>query len=304
MISDPFYELAGADQFFIDQKSNIMEGCCKSCSCWCFDVTNRYDVLLPQGVRYQAREHSSRCDRCLCNPNHALKLGIKSWDGHTEGKDIMLSIERPFKCCCPAVAPCCRKEITVSRNVGNDTSKVIGYVRQPCFGGCFKPKLDMFTNEGGEDLGSISGPCCCLGGCLGGHKFQVLNKFGTEIGIVNHLGIVGNGIGRTLFTDADRYQIDFKNKNENIDMKLNVLSSVLMLDYMFFEGETACACNWCWCPPCKCNKVCILTFICMYPLDCSFKCCDWYCCGLTLPMRCRIFVPEEEIAKAASGGKL
>ena len=65
------------------------------------------------------------------------------------------------------------------------------------------------------------------------------------------MGIKGNGLARSLFTDADRYQVDFATGDENVDLKLSILATTLMLDYMFFEGETECVCNWCFWPPCK-----------------------------------------------------
>jgi hypothetical protein len=40
-----------------------------------------------------------------------------------------------------------------------------------------------------------------------------------------------------LFTDADKYKLDFLSEALTLDDKLILLSTVLFLDYLFFEGK-------------------------------------------------------------------
>jgi hypothetical protein len=40
-----------------------------------------------------------------------------------------------------------------------------------------------------------------------------------------------------LFSDADKYKLDFLSPDLSVDDKLILLSSVLFLDYLFFEGQ-------------------------------------------------------------------
>lgn len=64
-----------------------------------------------------------------------------------------------------------------------------------------------------------------------------------------------------------------------------LISSVLFIDYLFFEGETECLVNCCTCPP-----------------QCWFKLCEFYFCGCSLPCRVRCCVAAEEIAKSQIPG--
>jgi hypothetical protein len=41
---------------------------------------------------------------------------------------------------------------------------------------------------------------------------------------------------RGLFSDADKYKLDFLSEKLTLDDKLILLSSVLFIDYLFFEG--------------------------------------------------------------------
>ena len=146
--------------------------------------------------------------------------------------------------------------------------EVIGFVQQPWCAGIFTPKLAIFEKEGAtEQLGEIVGPCCCIAGCCSS-DFEVNDN--------KRQGASKNGIKRALLTDADKYNIDFENENESVNMKLTITSAVMMLDYMFFEGETPFECNICICPP-----------------YCSFKLCEWYCCGGTIPCRINCCLPNE-----------
>jgi len=271
-----FAELTGVSQVHIDQKSNILEGCCKMCGVCCADSSNVYDVVLPKGIRYQVKEHSGSCARCWCNPNHELMLGLKTFDGKKHGDKDILNILKPFKCCCPAICSCCMKEIAITHN-----DRPVGFVQQPQCGGCFTPRLNMYDKANGAQIGIVTGPGCCMGGCCAS-EFAVNDMQNKPLATIKRLGIGDNGVRRALTTDADRYQVDFTNQDEALNTKLTVLSTTLMLDYMFFEGETNCSFNCCVCPP----------YI-------ACKLCDMYCCGATLPCKIRCFVPVEEAAKAA-----
>ncbi|KAH8047938.1 hypothetical protein JL720_15960 [Aureococcus anophagefferens] len=67
-------------------------------------------------------------------------------------------------------------------------------------------------------------------------------------------------------TDADNFVLNFP-KDTDKKTKAAMLSSLLLLEYMFFEDEGAFACD-----PVNCA--------------CKFKCCDLYCCGCLTPCSC------------------
>jgi hypothetical protein len=67
-----------------------------------------------------------------------------------------IRVHKPFKCCCAAVGGPCQKEITVSMMSGEE----VGYVQQPCLGGCCTPTLDIYNKkEGGSRIAQLTGPC-------------------------------------------------------------------------------------------------------------------------------------------------
>jgi hypothetical protein len=41
-----------------------------------------------------------------------------------------------------------------------------------------------------------------------------------------------------LFSDADKYKLDFLSEKLTLDDKLILLSTVLFIDYLFFEGKS------------------------------------------------------------------
>lgn len=202
-------------------------------------------------------------------------------------------MHKPFKCCCPAVCPCFQKEVEVFRG-----SKVIGKVKQPCFAGGFRPRLDIIepNDEGDEkNMGHISGPCCCIGACCSS-EWNFYDRNGKEHLSFKRGGMADIGIMKSLGTNSDSYFVKFEDKTIDLDERIVMLASVIFIDYLFFEGETNCICNWCeYTPP---------FLICPPELWC--KLCDWYVCGSTIPckLKCCISEATEAAMKAQSGGIL
>lgn len=151
----------------------------------------------------------------------------------------------------------------------------------------------MYKEKGGRPIGTIRGPCCCIGGCCKS-EFAIANTEGNPLGNIKRGGIKDVGMrrwgtknslsvmcDRALLSNSDKFQLTFDDPNNtSVDDKLVMVSSLLFMDYLFFEGETNCICNVCTCPP-----------------QCWFKLCDWYCCGCSLPCRIKCFIPSEENKK-------
>jgi hypothetical protein len=146
--------------------------------------------------------------------------------------------------------------------------------------GCFTPTLNMYNSVGGKEIGKIKGPTCCIAGCCGS-DFDAKSPDGnSEIAEIRRGGVKSRGVARSLLSTSDKYSLSFKDPALSNDDKLVLISSVLFLDYLFFEGETECLVNCCVCPP-----------------QCWFKLCEFYFCGCSLPCRVRCCVAAEEIAK-------
>lgn len=131
IITCDIVSIGSSSSVVIDQQSNLLESCCKCFGCCCADTQNSYKIMVKgnndsNAAEYYVKEDSSCCGRMLCNPNHAMKLHVS----HKKDQPEILTIHRPFSCCCFAVGPC-QKDITIKRS----PDEVIGYVTQPCCGG-------------------------------------------------------------------------------------------------------------------------------------------------------------------------
>jgi len=69
-----------------------------------------------------------------------------------------------------------------------------------------------------------------------------------------------------LTSDADVFALEF-NKDLAPEKKATLFGALYLIDYMFFENEGASNVD-------------------MVNRQCSFKCCDLYCCGCVCPCNC------------------
>jgi hypothetical protein len=97
------------------------------------------------------------------------------------------------------------KEATI-RRLNPDLE--IGYIKQPCFAGGFSPHIDVYDKKGGEKVGQIKGPCCCLGGFCSSN-FTLHDKKGQEHAKIKRDGVAQKGIIRSAATTSDRCFIYF-----------------------------------------------------------------------------------------------
>ena len=72
-------------------------------------------------------------------------------------------------------------------------------------------------------------------------------------------------IAKELTTDADNYTMYFP-KEMDVKNKANMLAALHLIDYMFFEDEGDLNLD-------------------IRNQKCSYKCCDFYCCGCVLPCK-------------------
>lgn len=232
------------------------------------EVANKYDVYDAGngGSKFKVVEESDYCGltgRCCCNPNHELSLHVFA-PSHSPSKEVMI-FDRPCKCgrCC-SVCDICRQEMVISDGNRNQ----VGYIKQPFLGGGLSPKLQVMERDGEEPFATIeSDAICCVAGLCCDHTFRLKDQNGQEIGkIVKQKPSSFGEIATEIVSDADVFAIEFdKNLDEN--KKASLFGALYLIDYMFFENEGE-------------GNVDLVN------QQCSFKCCDLYCCGCMCPCHC------------------
>ena len=135
-------------------------------------------------------------------------------------------------------------------------------------GGGFSPKLQVMDRDGDEPYATIeSNAMCCIAGICCDHTFTIKDPEGNEIGkIVKQKPSNFQELATETISDADVFAIEFQ-KNLSTEKKATLFGSLYLIDYMFFENEGE-------------GNVDLVN------QQCSFKCCDLYCCGCIHPCSC------------------
>mmetsp|Transcript_5977 Transcript_5977/g.17672 ORF Transcript_5977/g.17672 Transcript_5977/m.17672 type:complete len:357 (+) Transcript_5977:265-1335(+) len=246
------------------------------------ETGNKYNLMLNSGATLKVIEKSRRCShegcvptgRAICRPNHELQLRVyrphaKLWD-----QEIML-IDRPFKCagfCCTCSDCCAQRADLYVAPAGDekaevDPSQLTAIVQQPICGGCFTPTLHVDAPDGSR-LATVEGGCCCIGGNCCDAIFTVKGPDGEDYGkVVKEAPDDFEELVKQGLTDADIFTMSVPKDAPN-ELKAAMMTSLLLMDYMYFEDEGDCYCN---------------PFICV----CGYKCCTCSSCGCLFP--CGIF---------------
>jgi hypothetical protein len=146
--------------------------------------------------------------------------------------------------------------------------EIIGYIQQPCCGGCFTPTLEVYDKPGGSRIAQLTGPC--LLGSMCSTTFQVFNGNSANIATFEKKGVQDMSDAlREALSDADRFQMHFNAKTD-VKLKAVMVGTLLFLDYLFFEGDQACG---------SINP---------FTGEVNLVCCNMYCCGSTIPCGCKI----------------
>ena len=259
---NPWGHLDNSNSLIIEQEMELLEVLTGGA----IETANRYKIYTDNtGLQFWAKEESDCCSRQLCAPNHNLTLNVHSID---QNGPVLFKVEKPFKCCCAALGPCCQKEATVK--LVNDSE--IGYIQQPCLGGCFTPTLNIYDKQGGTHLGTLVGPC--LLGSLCSTTFQLTDTGGTNVATFEKKGVqdLGDFVKQAL-SDADKFSLVWKQKTDT-KLKSIMVGTVLFLDYLFFEGDQACGTT----NPFTGETNCV--------------CCNVYFIGCTIPCGCK-FKPDQ-----------
>ena len=129
-----------------------------------------------------------------------------------------------------------------------DSAALLGGTIQPKFGGKFHPEVQIMdrgiTGSEPQEFAVARGPFC-FGGCS---ELCCDTTFGISTDDLN--AALGNyatitkkkpksfsQAAREALTDSDIWEVDFHAKEITPEQKANVLSSMIHLDYMFFERD-------------------------------------------------------------------
>eukprot|EP00756_Hemistasia_phaeocysticola_P032673 Hpha_TRINITY_DN16422_c2_g2::TRINITY_DN16422_c2_g2_i2::g.163645::m.163645 len=269
--------LASASMLAIKQKVSLMEAAgdlasSVPCAEACCEKENEYEIYDQSHAQmiFYVREHSEMfglTGRCCCNPAHELRMEI----AQAKGQSAVFTIERPFKCfqSCPAWCDACQHEITVRGQGGQS----LGGAKQPCCGGMCNPRVDVMESSlESSPFAHVSGPCCCFGGLtemVCDQAFPVMDPTDTKIGQITKERPEGLAQAvQEIMTDSDLFTLRFDNPQMAPRQKMLLLSTVLLLDYMFFEQNK----------PWECDPI---------EQSCSCTCFNIYCCGSYQPCTCK-----------------
>ena len=97
--------------------------------------------------------------------------------------------------------------------------------------------------------------------------FMAEDAQGNEIGKIVKQKPDGLGeFAKEIVSDADIFAIELK-KDLDVKKKATLFGALHLIDYMFFENEGEANVD-------------------LVNQQCSFKCCDLYCCGCVCPCNC------------------
>lgn len=150
-------------------------------------------------------------------------------------------MDRPYKCTC-----CCcgRPEMTVYWGTLDDTTNVIGKVREPCK--CIDVQMDMvdFAQNGRYTM--LADGCQC-GICCGGTPcgrcsevmFPIFKWDCQNMEFANRAGLIQrkfNGCMKAAFTDADNFDVTFPKECSPED-KMMIIATALMIDFRYYNED-------------------------------------------------------------------
>uniref|UniRef100_A0A7S1ZGY6 Phospholipid scramblase n=1 Tax=Ditylum brightwellii TaxID=49249 RepID=A0A7S1ZGY6_9STRA len=224
------------------------------------------------------------------------EMGAPVMTMEREGCDCGSPCPKPFIGCWACGEGCSHKamlyqgDFSEAAKPGNmkgamrDKAALLGATVQPITGGGFTPVLQIMERDGDDNeepklvqFSAMKGPTL-FGGCselcvdsvfgiskatddMGVDEIKTLN-IGDFAEIQKHKPDTFVGALREAMTDSDMYSVSFKEKETSVKQKANVMASMILIDYMFFErdndmirsdydGTTITCCN-CFCYGCIC----------------------------------------------------
>jgi hypothetical protein len=227
-------------------------------ACPCIEFENTYTLYTKEDKKNQVvsgREISNVACRWCCGPARALEM---PW---TKGNDTKFTTEKPFRCfrlfnCTPL---CLGRVDTHHRNAR------LGYVRED-WCSCTTPSYTLY-NEKNIPYARIRGPSACFGGFFENCQSATFRLEELNGRILTNLvekkrlnGVSFEEVALNTLGDSDEYNLVFPDGATD-EEKANMISALVLLDYMLFEGDKSSLQGGCY----------LGTF---------------YCCGCVCPITC------------------
>mmetsp|Transcript_6552 Transcript_6552/g.7931 ORF Transcript_6552/g.7931 Transcript_6552/m.7931 type:complete len:408 (-) Transcript_6552:246-1469(-) len=258
----------GRKQFLVKQHFEALEAAASTAGCGCIEFENKYDVFdLNSGEPVLfVKEQSDWFCRCCCAPNHRATLNVYDVRPGAPPDKIAMVVEKPFKLNCIVCHNICAHEHKTKLENG---TVVGGAAKTIPFGGGCSPKLEV-KNGNEESFAIINGPCCCVGGlvelCQDIH-FDIEDPNSKEkLGKITKKKPAGLEKFQEAFGDHDTFMLELAEKVTD-DKVANFIATLLLMDYIFFEGGSPISYN---------------------PVDnsCQINCWNCYVLGCLCPCHC------------------
>jgi len=277
--------IQNANKVFVQQKFSLAEAVTAG-RC---EVANRYHIFNSDSGEkmFDVLEKGAGCMRCCCAPYHSFSLEFRPAGADKESVPVM-TIERPGCCgkwlCCCVCADCCRNGHSLHagyfkhEDVGKKEAprdSIIGYTRVPTCGGVFTPTIHIMDGNtlGTAPYAKMEGPCI-FGGCselccdfqFPISKIESEKKTGDLVSVTKQKPKSFKDAAKEVVGDSDMFSMEFKDPSLTVNQKATLLSTLFLIDYMFFEfdnGMLSCenggiVCTLCLCYCCGCLTACNL----------------------------------------------
>ena len=258
-------KIAQVNKFRINQKVDVNEAAIQQI-CPCVENENKYNILLDNNdtPTMVAIEKSNLCCRWCCSPCHPASIVFYEY----KNKEILgvqvFKAEKPFRLFqCINLFFCCAAQI----NTYVDNEKVGTSNERACT--CFTPRVDVTSEDKGW-YGEVSGPSCCLGAIWTDKSNRIPFRLKSQANSDNVSATIISGddkddVVKDFVTDSDNYDIILQPEYPlNIKEKAHLLSTVILLDYLFYEDDATNLSQGCYLGSLYCNG-------CIIPCRCEFN---------------------------------
>jgi len=241
-----FGALVGRKKLVIKQRFDLREAVADQIGCGCVNFENKYDIfdLYTGEALVHVKEESSALQRCCFKPNHSAKLNFFDVRMGIPENSLMMVGKKPFKCCCCTCLNICNREMMGH----NSKDELFSHTKQPFLGGVFSPTVETMDRQGSV-FATTKGPFCCVGGLVElchTIEFDIYAGNQTDrppIGKISKMKPDGmKGALKEAASDTDVFILDVP-ENFTPEQIGSLLTTVLLLDFQFFEDGAPCRFN-------------------------------------------------------------
>lgn len=240
--------MQGKREFVIKQQFAWMEAAAQAVGFGCIEQENKYNIYDKDGQEvFYVKEKSNVLIRCCCHPNHEAKLFVYD-TRHPQfnpknlpkqlgpGTPLVMMVDKPFKLNCCVCHDFCMQEQKAT--LASDSSFIGSANKKNPWGGCFTPNVEV-RDKNKQIYANVIGPTCCVGGLVElctSIKFKI-NETNTNstVGEIKKKKPKGMGALQEATSDSDQFFLSIPQKFDD-EQAANFLATLLLLDYMFFEG--------------------------------------------------------------------